>query len=277
MFFSACRPEWIISLSSLAIYHSVKKHWRVSVLLDQASQIAETHWEVQDGESGLQHALLSFNWRSCLHSLSIIAAGSHRIKRHFWPFCLQDKLSNHSGFFHLKAWPAWFLIFKVFNRLAHSDCHFLFFYVSAENKQMGLCVVFKASSPFPPKHSAEAYGLRFSLTCRGFILFPQTTLERLEYKLWGQQNGAESQQPLREFYSNCNTAFKFVASLRPQQQQELLALKHQQELLEHQRKMENHRMEQELEKQQREQKLQLLKNKERGQESKYKSHCSARF
>lgn len=54
-----------------------------------------------------------------------------------------------------------------------------------------------------------------------------------------------------------------------QQQQELLALKHQQELLEHQRKMENHRMEQELEKQQREQKLQLLKNKERGQESKF--------
>lgn len=52
-----------------------------------------------------------------------------------------------------------------------------------------------------------------------------------------------------------------------QQQQELLALKHQQELLEHQRKMENHRLEQELEKQQREQKLQLLKNKERGQES----------
>lgn len=32
--------------------------------------------------------------------------------------------------------------------------------------------------------------------------------------------------------------------------------------------MENHRLEQELEKQQREQKLQLLKNKERGQESK---------
>lgn len=55
----------------------------------------------------------------------------------------------------------------------------------------------------------------------------------------------------------------------PQQQQELLALKHQQELLEHQRKMENHRLEQELEKQQREQKLLLLKNKERGQESKY--------
>ncbi|XP_037617834.1 histone deacetylase 4-like isoform X2 [Sebastes umbrosus] len=52
-----------------------------------------------------------------------------------------------------------------------------------------------------------------------------------------------------------------------EQQQELLALKHQQELLEHQRKMENHRLEQELEKQQREQKLLLLKNKERGQES----------
>lgn len=45
-------------------------------------------------------------------------------------------------------------------------------------------------------------------------------------------------------------------------------MKHQQELLEHQRKMENHRLEQELEKQQREQKLLLLKNKERGQESK---------
>uniref|UniRef100_A0AAZ3RY69 Histone deacetylase n=1 Tax=Oncorhynchus tshawytscha TaxID=74940 RepID=A0AAZ3RY69_ONCTS len=51
-------------------------------------------------------------------------------------------------------------------------------------------------------------------------------------------------------------------------QQELLALKHQQELLEHQRKMEKHRLEQELEKHQREQKLLLLKNKERGQESK---------
>ncbi|GAA6102284.1 histone deacetylase 4 isoform X1 [Tachysurus ichikawai] len=51
-------------------------------------------------------------------------------------------------------------------------------------------------------------------------------------------------------------------------QQELLAMKHQQELLEHQRKLEQHRREQELEKQQREQKLQLLKNKERGQESK---------
>ena len=53
-----------------------------------------------------------------------------------------------------------------------------------------------------------------------------------------------------------------------QHQQELLALKHQQELLEHQRKMEKHRLEQELEKHQREQKLLLLKNKERGQESK---------
>lgn len=79
------------------------------------------------------------------------------------------------------------------------------------------------------------------------------------------------------YYYNCNTAFTFVVSLHPQQQQELLALKHQQELLEHQRKMENHRMEQELEKQQREQKLQLLKNKERGQESKYNLHYSARF
>lgn len=79
------------------------------------------------------------------------------------------------------------------------------------------------------------------------------------------------------YYYNCNTAFKFVVSLHPQQQQELLALKHQQELLEHQRKMENHRMEQELEKQQREQKLQLLKNKERGQESKYNLHYSAKF
>lgn len=53
----------------------------------------------------------------------------------------------------------------------------------------------------------------------------------------------------------------------PQQQQELLALKHQQELLEHQRKLERHRQEQELEKQHREQKLQQLKNKEKGKES----------
>lgn len=75
-----------------------------------------------------------------------------------------------------------------------------------------------------------------------------------------------------EKFSNIGTvktAFEFLVSVRLQQQQELLALKHQQELLEHQRKMENHRMEQELEKQQREQKLQLLKNKERGQESKW--------
>lgn len=247
------------------------------MLLDRAPQIAETHWEVQDGESGLQHAFVLFNWNSCLRSLSIIAAGSHRIKRCFWPFWLQDKLSNHSRFFHLKAWPAWFLIFKVFNRLAHSVI--FSFSLSLLRINRWDYVLFLKLHPPPPKkkNSAEAYGLRFLWTCRGFILFPQTTLERLEYKLWGQQNGAESRQPLREFYCNCNTAFKFVASLRPQQQQELLALKHQQELLEHQRKMENHRMEQELEKQQREQKLQLLKNKERGQESKYKSHCSARF
>uniref|UniRef100_A0A4X1T2Q0 Histone deacetylase n=1 Tax=Sus scrofa TaxID=9823 RepID=A0A4X1T2Q0_PIG len=52
-----------------------------------------------------------------------------------------------------------------------------------------------------------------------------------------------------------------------QQQQELLAMKHQQELLEHQRKLERHRQEQELEKQHREQKLQQLKNKEKGKES----------
>uniref|UniRef100_A0A9L0T8H4 Histone deacetylase n=1 Tax=Equus caballus TaxID=9796 RepID=A0A9L0T8H4_HORSE len=51
------------------------------------------------------------------------------------------------------------------------------------------------------------------------------------------------------------------------QQQELLAMKHQQELLEHQRKLERHRQEQELEKQHREQKLQQLKNKEKGKES----------
>lgn len=53
-------------------------------------------------------------------------------------------------------------------------------------------------------------------------------------------------------------------------------MKHQQELLEHQRKMENHRLEQELEKQQREQKLQLLKNKERGQESKFHQDVALR-
>uniref|UniRef100_A0A672VG40 Histone deacetylase n=1 Tax=Strigops habroptila TaxID=2489341 RepID=A0A672VG40_STRHB len=53
----------------------------------------------------------------------------------------------------------------------------------------------------------------------------------------------------------------------PQQQQEMLAMKHQQELLEHQRKLEQHRQEQELEKQHREQKLQQLKNKEKGKES----------
>uniref|UniRef100_A0A674IEG1 Histone deacetylase n=1 Tax=Terrapene triunguis TaxID=2587831 RepID=A0A674IEG1_9SAUR len=52
-----------------------------------------------------------------------------------------------------------------------------------------------------------------------------------------------------------------------QQQQEMLAMKHQQELLEHQRKLEQHRQEQELEKQHREQKLQQLKNKEKGKES----------
>ncbi|NXP40485.1 HDAC4 deacetylase, partial [Leiothrix lutea] len=51
-----------------------------------------------------------------------------------------------------------------------------------------------------------------------------------------------------------------------QQQQEMLAMKHQQELLEHQRKLEQHRQEQELEKQHREQKLQQLKNKEKGKE-----------
>ncbi|TKC41491.1 hypothetical protein EI555_016118 [Monodon monoceros] len=51
------------------------------------------------------------------------------------------------------------------------------------------------------------------------------------------------------------------------QQQELLAVKHQQELLEHQRKLERHRQEQELAKQQREQKLQQLKHKEKGKES----------
>lgn len=55
----------------------------------------------------------------------------------------------------------------------------------------------------------------------------------------------------------------------PQQQQEMLAMKHQQELLEHQRKLEQHRQEQELEKQHREQKLQQLKNKEKGKESKW--------
>ncbi|KAJ8781657.1 hypothetical protein J1605_010915 [Eschrichtius robustus] len=53
----------------------------------------------------------------------------------------------------------------------------------------------------------------------------------------------------------------------PQQQQELLAVKHQQELLEHQRKLERHRQEQELEKRHREQKLQQLKNKEKSKES----------
>ena len=55
----------------------------------------------------------------------------------------------------------------------------------------------------------------------------------------------------------------------PQQQQELLAVKHQQELLEHQRKLERHRQEQELEKRHREQKLQQLKNKEKSKESEY--------
>uniref|UniRef100_A0A8C9EV86 Histone deacetylase n=1 Tax=Pavo cristatus TaxID=9049 RepID=A0A8C9EV86_PAVCR len=59
--------------------------------------------------------------------------------------------------------------------------------------------------------------------------------------------------------------FSLVPS--PQQQQEMLAMKHQQELLEHQRKLEQHRQEQELEKQHREQKLQQLKNKEKGKES----------
>lgn len=54
-----------------------------------------------------------------------------------------------------------------------------------------------------------------------------------------------------------------------QHQQDLLALKHQQELLEHQRKIEQQRHEQELEKQQREYKLHQLKNKDRGQESKW--------
>ena len=58
-----------------------------------------------------------------------------------------------------------------------------------------------------------------------------------------------------------------------QQQQELLAMKHQQELLEHQRKLERHRQEQELEKQHREQKLQQLKNKEKGKESKCAGHA----
>ena len=52
-------------------------------------------------------------------------------------------------------------------------------------------------------------------------------------------------------------------------------MKHQQELLEHQRKMESHRMEQEMEKQQREQKLLLLKNKERGQESRFSATHTA--
>lgn len=59
-----------------------------------------------------------------------------------------------------------------------------------------------------------------------------------------------------------------------QQQQEMLAMKHQQELLEHQRKLEQHRQEQELEKQHREQKLQQLKNKEKGKESKWPEHHS---
>lgn len=103
--------------------------------------------------------------------------------------------------------------------------------------------------------------------CSDFIFFDQTALEKLESKLSSQKNPGNHWK----FSNNCTVqmAFKFVVSVHPQQQQELLALKHQQELLEHQRKMENHRMEQELEKQQREQKLQLLKNKERGQESKW--------
>lgn len=55
-------------------------------------------------------------------------------------------------------------------------------------------------------------------------------------------------------------------------QQDLLALKHQQEILEQQRKLEQHRQEQEIEKKHREQKLLLLKNKEKGKESK-KFYC----
>lgn len=67
--------------------------------------------------------------------------------------------------------------------------------------------------------------------------------------------------------SDCVNLLFFPSVPSPQQQQEMLAMKHQQELLEHQRKLEQHRQEQELEKQHREQKLQQLKNKEKGKES----------
>lgn len=107
--------EGMINLCSLVIYHSSQEHERVVVTLDWGPQVAETHREVQDGESEIQRAFLSFNLRFCLCSLSIIAAGSRRMKRSFWPFRLQDKLSKHSRFFHLKAWPARFLISKVFS------------------------------------------------------------------------------------------------------------------------------------------------------------------